>query len=227
MDALPEHWRVVALTMRGHGDSAKPEGGYDTATMAEDVAAAMEALGIGTAAIVGHSMGSLVAQKLALDHAGRVSKLVLIGAFASLKDNEPVAALWREDIASLRDPVDPAFVLAFQNGSVAAPLPAGFLETVTAESLKMPARIWRQLLRSLIDTDNSRRLGEIAAPTLILWGDRDAFAGRAEQDRLAHGIRGASLARYRGIGHSPHWENPRRAAADIVAFIGGERALAA
>lgn len=227
MDALSDRFRIVALSMRGHGDSDRPAGGYDIVTLVDDVVGALDLLNIGQATIVGHSMGSLVAQQIATTRKRRVSRLVLIGAFVTLKGNQAVEALWHDAVADLRDPVDPAFVAAFQQSSVAGPLPAGFLDSMVAESLKVPARVWRAMLRALIDEDDPDRPREIIMPTLIIWGAADAFASRAEQWRLALEIPDARLVIQAGIGHAPHWENARRVAADIVSFVDETSVLAA
>ena len=123
--------------------------------------------------------------------------------------------------------MDPAFALAFQQSSVAVPLSDGFLDNVVAESLKVPARVWQQMLRALLVEDHSDRLRDIAVPSLIIWGDQDAFTGRSEQHLLLNLIPEARLSIYPGIGHAPHWEDTPRASADIAAFIAGENALAA
>lgn len=223
MDALPERFRIVAMSMRGHGDSTKPSDGYDTATLAEDVVAALDALGIARAVVVGHSMGSLVAQRIAIEHPERVSRLVLIGAFATIKGNAAVEAFWRDEVSGLGDSIDPAFVSAFQQSSVAVPMPDPFFENVVAESLKVPARVWRRMLRALLDEDRSYRLRDVAVPSLIIWGEQDAFTSRSEQHLLLNQIPDAHLAIYPGVGHAPHWEDTRRASADIAAFIDGAK----
>jgi pimeloyl-ACP methyl ester carboxylesterase len=219
MRELPPSMRLVALSLRGHGDSSKPTAAYGTEVMARDVARAMDHLGLSRAVVVGHSMGSLVAQRVAQDNAGRVSRLVLIGAFASLKGNPGAEALWRDAISTMTDPVPPAFAREFQSSCLARPVPDEFLSEVVAESLKLPAHVWRSALEAVMNEDRSNLLGRIAAPTTIIWGDRDAFCGKAEQERLARSIPDARLVVYEGTGHAPHWEEPARAAADLVATI--------
>ena len=58
----------------------------------------------------------------------------------------------------------------------------------------------------------------IAAPALIVWGDRDGFLPRSDQEALAASIAGSRLVTYEGTGHVVHWEEPERLAADIVAM---------
>jgi non-heme chloroperoxidase len=121
----------------------------------------------------------------------------------------------------MADPVDPAFVSAFQKGTLAGPVPQSFLDTVIAESLRVPARIWRELLAGMVKGDRGDDIGRIRVPTLILWGDQDSLCGREEQSGLAAAIPGSRLLVYADAGHAPHWEEPERAAADIAAFITG------
>jgi glutathione S-transferase len=78
----------VALSMRGLGDSSKPASGYTVSEFAADIVAAMDELGIGEATIVGHSMGSLIAARVAMMYPECVTRLVLVGAFATRKCNQ-------------------------------------------------------------------------------------------------------------------------------------------
>jgi pimeloyl-ACP methyl ester carboxylesterase len=215
---LPSSLRAIALSQRGHGDSDKPEGRYDSGVLAADAVRFLDHMGIARAYILGHSMGSLVAQRIGSLHPQRVLGLVLVGAFPNLKHNAAVAELY-EAVARLEDPIDPAFVRAFQQDSLSGPVPPAFLDMVVAESLKMPARVWRSALRGLIDEGSPVSLASIAAPTLILWGDRDRFAVRSDQDALLSGIAGSRLGVYPGVGHAPNWEKPAEVAADVTTFI--------
>ena len=91
---LPSSVRAIAPSQRGHGDADRPASGYGAADLAADAVALMDALGLDRAVVAGHSMGSLVAQRVALDHPGRVRGLVLLGAFATLRGNPAVRELW-------------------------------------------------------------------------------------------------------------------------------------
>lgn len=219
MEALPPGIRVIAVTQRGHGDSSKPAGPYTTDAFVADAVAAMDKLGAPRAVIFGHSMGSIVAQRLAMKHPERVAGLILEGAFPGLKGNPTVDAFYDEAIKDLRDPIDPAFTQAFQESTLARPVPPAFLDLVTTESCKLPAHAWKAIFQDLMVQDLGPELRAIRAPTLLLWGDQDGFVARADQDRLLTGIRGAALTVLEGAGHDPHWEEPQRAAELIAAFI--------
>lgn len=214
---LPGEFRIIAVTQRGHGDAGRPGAGYRTADFAADLALFTDALQLGSAVLVGHSMGSQIAQRFAIDHPSRVRGLVLIGAFTTLRGNPAAGELWNI-VSELRDPVDPGFVREFQRGTLARPAPAAFLDMVVAESLKVPARVWCDALAGMLMHDVAPELGLIKAPTLILWGDQDSLCARSTQDALATAIPGARFAAYQGAGHAPHWEDPARVAADVAGF---------
>ncbi len=214
---LPDWMRAIAVTQRGHGDADRPAIGYRTQDFADDVAALMDALGVEKAVVVGHSMGGSIAQRFAIDHQARMLGLVLIGSRASWHRHPGVLALG-EAVARLSDPVDPDFVREFQLSTLAQPVSPAYLDAVVAESLKLPARVWRASFDCVFQADHTAELGSIAAPTLLMCGGRDDFA-RDEQDTLAAAIPGASQLIYPDAGHALHWEEPQRFAADLAAFV--------
>jgi non-heme chloroperoxidase len=118
---LPPSLRVLAPSLRGHGDSDRPHAGYRPQDMAADVAHLLDALGVRAAIVAGHSMGSAVAQRLAIDHADRVLGLVLIGAMATWRGSSVLAGLI-DAVAALEDPIDARFVREFQESTLARPV---------------------------------------------------------------------------------------------------------
>lgn len=216
---MPAGFRVVAPSLRGFGESSRLETSYRPQDFAADLRALMDALGLMRAVIVGHSMGSVIALSFALAHPERVAGLGLIGGFAGLKDNALCHDMWDQAIASLEEPIDCGFVQEFQESTFNLPVAKSFVNMLVAESLRAPARVWRASFRALLQEDLSASLGEIAAPTFLMWGDQDGMIDRSEQDKLAARIPEAHLVVYRGCGHSPHWERPDRVAADLTAFI--------
>jgi pimeloyl-ACP methyl ester carboxylesterase len=217
MGHLPRELHVFAPTTRGHGDAEHVTAGYAPADLADDVVALMDAVGIREAVIVGHSAGTYTAQQLAVDHPERVLGLVLIGAFLSGPDH-PVLAEMAPVVDALTDPVDPDFVREFQESTLAQPIPSAFLETAIAESLKLPAAVWRAALDGMRTSPAPTAAGTIGAPTMLIWGDRDDICPLEEQSHLCAAIPDAELVVYRGAGHATHWEQPHRVAADIAAF---------
>lgn len=214
---LPLNVRAIVPSQRGHGDSEAPACCYRLSDFAADAVALLDKLGVERAAIVGHSMGSLVAQRVAIEHPQRVSALVLIGSGPTAR-TQPILEL-SDAVRELEDPVPAEFVREFQASTVFAPLPDGFLDRVVRESRKLKAQVWREALAGLIAPEAAHRLERIQARTLILWGDQDGVFDRSAQDALLRSIRGARLIVYEGVGHAPNWEQAARAAADINAFL--------
>jgi non-heme chloroperoxidase len=216
---LPElapKYRAISISQRGHGDSDQP-GSYTGDDFAADVDAFMEALDIERATIVGHSMGSFVAQTVAIRYPHRVKKLVLIGS-AAVAGNEIIVGL-NDYVQTLTDPVDSTFVYEFQASTIYYPVPQAFLDTVVQESRKLTADVWKGALEGLIGTVNVPHLSEIQAPTLVLWGDRDGIFLRAEQDALVAAIPDATLSIYPETGHALHWERPAEFARELEKFV--------
>jgi pimeloyl-ACP methyl ester carboxylesterase len=215
---LPRTVHAYALSQRGHGDSDRPADGYHTRDFAADLANFMDALNIGPAVIVGHSMGSLIAQRFAIDYPDRVLGVVLVGSFVSLKNNDDVKDFWNTTLSKLGDTVEPELAIEFQRSTLARPVPQEFFDTVVQESLKFPARLWKKVLKELMEEDHTEELNRIKAPTLIIWGDQDVFVRRSDQQILATSIPNSQLSIYEGTGHSPQWEEPDRFTAEILAF---------
>jgi pimeloyl-ACP methyl ester carboxylesterase len=216
---LPAGWRLLAPDQRGHGDSERPADGYTVAQLVADANALLDAAGAGRATVVGHSMGSFVAQGLALAAPARVKRLVLVGG--SPRGAMPGVRELLRDVAGLADPVPEDFVRAFQQSCLARPVPAPFFERTVAQSRKLPARAWRALCADFAGFDVRAELARIACPTLVVWGARDALFGREEQDALVAGLPAAALRVYEASGHAPNWEEPERFARDVADFAAG------
>jgi non-heme chloroperoxidase len=224
---LSPAYHAFAPDQRGHGDSDKPVCCYTANDYAADIDAFMEAVGIEEATLVGDSSGGLIAQRVALDYPARVSRLVLIGSPTTLVNNEIVRELGEETLSKLEDPVSPEFAREFVLGTFHQPVPEEFLEMALSQSLKVPARVWRDYWEGVARTvDDTSRLGEIVAPTLILWGEQDTLLPREEQERRAAVIPDATLKVYPDTGHLAHWVRPEWVVRDLEAFIEDTRTAA-
>jgi non-heme chloroperoxidase len=218
MDHLDPTIQAIAFDQRGHGDSSKPGCCYAPQDFAADVVAFMDARKIQTATIVGHSMGGLIAQLVAIRFPERVSGLVIVGSAASLS-NPAVEGLLAA-VKELSDPVDRKFAHEFQASMFYEPVPASQLEPYVDASMKVPARVWTDVMAQLATIDLRKDLRTIKARTLILWGDKDGFMTRADQATMFQEIPNATLKVYENTGHGMHWETPARVAADLAAFVG-------
>jgi non-heme chloroperoxidase len=217
---LSSEHHAFAPDQRGHGDSDKPQCCYTADDYSADVDAFMEAVGIEKATLVGDSSGGLIAQRVALDYPYRVSRLVLIGSPTTLVNNDAVRELGEQMLAGLEDPVPPEFVREFVLGTIHDPLPEEFLAGAVSQSLKVPARVWRDYWEDVVlAVDDTARLHEIGAPTLILWGEQDALLPREEQEWRAAAIPDATLRVYPETGHLAHWVRPEWVVRDLEAFL--------
>ena len=214
IDALPPTIGAISVSLRGFGGSDAPDDGYTPDDFAADVGELVDHVGVTSAVFVGHSMGTLVVQQLAVSHPEVVGGLVLIGGFRTLPD-EVFEEVWSV-VEDLADPISEQFVREFQSSTLAAPVPDSFFDQLVAESLQAPARVWRAAFAGIRTIP---RDAAISAPTLLLWGDHDALVPRSEQDALLAAIPGAHLVVYEGAGHSPNWEQPERVARDIEALL--------
>jgi pimeloyl-ACP methyl ester carboxylesterase len=214
---LPPSIRAVAPTQRGHGDAGKPTSGYAVDDFAADLAAFLDVVGIGRAVLVASSSAAFTAERFAELEPERVLGLVLIGVPWSLRE-VPAVRRFRAEVSELTDPVDVEYVRRFVAGTAGEAVPADFVEDQVRESIKVPARVWRGTLEGLVDASPPSH-GVISAPALIIWGDRDEFVSREDQERIRDAIPGARLVIYQRVGHLVHWEEPERVAADISAFV--------
>ena len=93
------------------------------------------------------------------------------------------------------------------------------LAELTRETIKVPARVWKQMFAGLQIYSDMAELERINAPTLLVWGDADPLVDSNMQDVLATRIRHAERVTYPGVGHTPRWEDPVRFASDVTAFV--------
>lgn len=217
MERLPARLRVIAPSLRGYGRSDKTVGVYHPRDLAADLDELMGALGIPAAHVVGHSLGTYVAEYLALDHPERVLGLVLIGTFRTLVGREDIAGLVQL-LERMGDTVDETFIREFQQSTLAQPVPEAFFATIMAESLKVPAHVLRGAMRAMSQIDHFDQLGRIRAPSCAFWGDKDGMSTLGDQHAVAAAL-GGELRIYAGAGHSLQWEEPQRFAQDLVEVI--------
>lgn len=211
---MPPGLRVIAPDLRGHGDSERPPGGYRISDLAGDIIRLLDALQVPKAVLVGHSMGSFVARKVCALAPNRVARLVLVGA-GPVAGNGVITALM-EAVTALSDPVNETFVREFQMSTVHSPVPEAFLETVIANSRRMPARVWKAALQGLLDDEVTLSQPQVRA--LVLGGREDTVFSSTEQMVLARQFPHGELQLIDGVGHSLHWEMPKTFVNALIRF---------
>ncbi|MDQ0093302.1 alpha/beta fold hydrolase [Paeniglutamicibacter psychrophenolicus] len=209
-------FRIYAPDLRGQGDADKPEDGYSLAEQAADVAAILDALEVPRAFVLGSSSGGYVAQALAAGRPERVAALVLVGAPLSLRGWPAFA----DEVETLVDPIGAAWV---RESLTWFPLlhevPAWFIDDRVDDGTRMPAHVWRAILKGLCEAAPPTESGTIATPTLVLWGGHDHLLSLADEQALAARIAGSVLKVYPDTGHLVLWECPERVAADTTDFL--------
>jgi pimeloyl-ACP methyl ester carboxylesterase len=218
--------RVIAFDLPGFGDSPLPaEGGVSVPIYARTVARLMQALEISTAAFVGQSMGGFTAIELAINHPELVERLVLVSPAGLSTYMNPRDVMTLKQIRRLSRLVAAGQALTVAYSELLARRPRlRRLEPVTNIVTRYPERIPGpyvfEFARGLAppgfvegmaanqDYDYRERLGEVACPTLIVWGERDKVVtvkDAAEYERLIPNARKVIFA---DTGHMTMIERP-------------------
>jgi pimeloyl-ACP methyl ester carboxylesterase len=214
---LPGEIRAIVPSQRGFGASEQPDCCYLIPDLARDAVALLDALGLQRVDIVGHSWGSFIAQRVAIDHPARVNRLVLIGS-AGTTATAPIIEV-NGIVQTIGDSVSRAFAHEFQASTAYQPLAPAFLERLVDESMKIRPHVWRAVVSGMLQSDARHELTQIRPPTLLLWGRHDGLFDEGQQKRLLRELPNVRLITYDDLGHSPFWEDPKRVAADIAQFL--------
>ena len=213
-----EGWHTVAPDLRGHGGSSKPdpEEAYSLEVMAADVFALADALGWDRFVLLGHSMGGMVAQLMALKAPERLRGLVLMdthhgavdsidaeiaAAGADMARTQGMTALG-ELIAQLSDPLTSS-----ADARVRAERP-GYAEFGDRKFAAASPSMYAAMIGSMFGAaDRLDLLAGLDVPTLVLVGEQDkGFLGPSQ--RLAATLPQVTYRCIPDAGHSPQFENP-------------------
>lgn len=212
-------YRLLIPDQRGHGASDAPECCYGTRQLAHDARLFLDAMKIERAAVVGHSLGSMVAINLAADHPERLSRIVLIGSTA-LIPVKPGDWLY-DNVAAMKGPLDPASLFArdWHPANQPTPVEPAFAEAVNAELYRIPLHVWHGVLRELSDVPVGRHAADVKAPVLVLSGGKDPIFPAEHHQSLLKAFPGGKAQVFPELGHNPNWERPQDVAAAISAFL--------
>lgn len=223
---LNNNLRIIAADLRGHGQSSMPKPDHCRETpgkcftmdlFAADIIDLMDQLKIPRATIVGASMGSIVTQTMALQHPGRIKKIILVGTFVNGKNNvtlhdfllgEMIGKNWRsilEKRPGFKWPADAYLLTPADLGKETADfLKANwvsevcaddkFIESVYPETMKTPLGTWIGPITALGEWDNREALKKLVTPTLILWGTQDPLLTFDVQEEVKSAFRSAAAA---------------------------------
>jgi pimeloyl-ACP methyl ester carboxylesterase len=213
---LQDH-RILIPDQRGHGASDVPACCYAPSDMAEDARLFLDAMQVERAAVVGHSMGSMVAQLLAAEHPERVTKVALIGstALAPVRRSDWI---WTQ-IMGLRQPI--ASNTDFLRAWTASPTPVDpiFMRYSDAEIAGVSPIVWRSVLRELLDLPVGRHAADVRAPVLIVSGGRDELFPPEHHRSLVEAYPGAEAHVFAELGHNLILEQPERVGPVLAEFL--------
>ena len=210
--AFRDRFRCVSYDNRDVGQSQQADGPYTVADMVEDAVGLLDALDIERAHVVGFSMGGGLAQELAIRHPERVRRLVLCNTYTS---RDPRGESIFRGRVVLREKLTPeeyqrlTLPWAYTHGDYERP---GFIEETTQAILNDPypqsIDAFRRQVEATLTVDTEGRLGEIQAPTLLLFGDDDITTPLRFARALETGIPNAQLRLVEGAGHGLPWSQP-------------------
>ncbi len=227
--ALAERYRLITFDNRGAGESDKPTGPYTVPMMAADTAGLLDALGIKSAHVLGHSLGGFITQELAITRPDLVSKLIL----ASTHHGGPSAIpLTPEALKVLTDRSGEVIELVKRGLAVAAA--PGFMGRYPHLMEKLisyrmtnpvpPAQYTAQVMAgagmaALTDEQVDQRMAAIAVSVLILFGEFDMVVPPGNAQLMADKLPNAQIKILPNTGHIFPLEDPEATVQAIVEFI--------
>lgn len=213
--ALAARFRVIRPDMRGHGGTAATPGPYTIAQLARDALGVLDALGIEKAALVGLSIGGLIAQQIAATAPGRVTALALMDTALKI----PPASLWHERAALVRAKGMQAVVEPVITRWVTPEAPTHAAEPLRALLLATPPEGYAASAEAIAAADLSEQSRGITARTLVLVGEADQATPVASAEAIRDAIPGAVLEIVAGCAHIPTAEQPAAIAGALLRFL--------
>jgi pimeloyl-ACP methyl ester carboxylesterase len=224
---LSAHDRLIVVDIRGHGKSSKPECCYSRLDFAYDIKLLLDVLDIDKTDVVGHSLGSLIAQTFAEYWPQRTRRVVLISSMGGRRPTAQAAP--REPgyvaaIRNLKEPVDPnsPFMIAWWDSPT--PVDADFIRRERQDAAAIPLRVWLAVIDQSLSArtayvDLQNTLPRLKAPTLLIWGSKDPIMDEGLRQTLRKGLPAAKVKIFEGLGHNPFWEQPASVAAVVQGFL--------
>jgi non-heme chloroperoxidase len=209
LEPLSARQRVIAVDLRGHGDSEKVQPGHTVPQYARDVRQFIEALGLEAPVLLGWSMGAFVAfdyiRQFGTDG---IRGLIDVDEAASdfAWDGWAHGFLDLPTLHSLMTAVQEdkeAFVRSFVPDMFHQPPSPEDLEWMVSESSKLPTGPLSAILFDQTVQDYRDVLASIDVPTLICWGEHDALLPVSGAPYMQEHIRGARLELFADSGHCP------------------------
>jgi pimeloyl-ACP methyl ester carboxylesterase len=227
------HHPAYAVDLRGHGESERPAGGYDTATAVADLDALATALNLSPAVVVGQSWGGNVAVEFSATHPARVRALGLVdGGWIDLPTEydswEAVErALRPADVDGVREADVIAFIRRqhpdWHEWAVRATVANFRVDNDGRLSRRLPIPEHLQILRSMWDDPPGPYHPQVQVPALLmpsLPADAEgAERKRAQVAKATAALPDATVKEYPGADHDLHAQQPKAVAADLLDLV--------
>lgn len=231
---LSKQYRVLRLDLPGFGlTGPNASGSYSIDYYRDLLLQFMDSLDIEQAHIGGSSLGGQIAYDFAATHPERVQKLILVSPTGVTNANDkritlPFRMAQTPLLKHSMKYLTPRFIVAQSLREVYGDDTKLQPETISlSHDLLLREGNRSALIDRLntVDGDNLHKLAKVQAPTLILWGEADAWVPVADASRFEKGIRGAQLKRYAGAGHIPMEERAEETVQDVLSFLRQDVAL--
>jgi len=213
-ERLAERFTVHAPTHPGHAGSPAAEWIEHISDLAFHYLDLLDEQGLERVHLVGASFGGWIAAEMATMASHRLASLVLIDPVGIKVDGWIYPFLFAMDLPQIVSTVfhNPMAALALAPRDLSS---VDGLVEIHRERAALARVAWNPYL---YDPLLRRRLGRIAAPTLLCWGEHDRLAPLACAEAWAQEIPGATLRTFADPGHAPHIEEPDAVAAAVVEF---------
>ncbi len=221
MPEFAEQYRTLALDMRGHGGTSKPDHPYSIKGFAEDLLEFLRKKQIPKAHLLGLSMGGAIAQQFALDHPEMIRSLALVSTFSYIDDHARRAFEGlKQNLARGGYPAffDGVLSLAFTPKYIAAnPGPIAELREKRIQ-LNSPAAIARAT-DACMAFDLKDQISGIHLPTLVVSGREDVFTPVHLAEQIHRAIRGSEWKILEGVGHNLYIESAPDLVQAVLGFL--------
>jgi pimeloyl-ACP methyl ester carboxylesterase len=223
---LSKDFRLILVDLRGHGKSGKPDCCYTRFDFAYDIVLLLDHLKVVKAAMVGHSLGSIIGQTFAEFWPQRTARLVLISSTGGLPPGAPPKAPqfdFAAQIRQLKEPIEPdsPFMIAWWDSPT--PVDPEFIRRQRIDSAAIPLRVWLAILDQGLSGNQYEALQgslpRLVAPTLLIWGSKDPIMEEPVRASLRAALPKAQVQIFEGLGHNPFWEDPRAVAQAVNTFL--------
>lgn len=215
-DRLADRFTVYAPMHPGWQDMSDLEQFDSVADLVLYYVDILDELGIGQAALVGHSVGGMVAAEVAAMRPDRVSRVVLIAPWGLWRDDEPVADIWSQSPGRL------AALLWHDPDGEAAKAHAPVMEPAAMLRAYLAGAAAAHFTWPIPDRGLHRRLRRVAAPTMLVWGREDKVVPVSYAADFAGRLPDSQTVLLDGAGHNVHVEREAAVAAAVIGHLCSE-----